>query len=117
MAVPSLSSDGPAPMEAEPAQPAVEKKKKIIKKDVPVKAEGVAGYSQSQLNDLFEREHQMQSADKLQEDTNEAKNRLEEYIYSLRNKLYDTLAPYVKEVGVGSRWCSVWWCSVLFRCL
>lgn len=39
----------------------------------------------------------VQAADKLQEDTNEAKNALEAYIYSLRNKLYESLAPYVKE--------------------
>lgn len=35
----------------------------------------------------------------LQEETNERKNALEAYVYDLRNKLYDTLAPFVREVG------------------
>ncbi len=39
----------------------------------------------------------LQADDKLQEDTNEAKNALEAYIYSLRNKLYEGLSPYVRE--------------------
>lgn len=35
--------------------------------------------------------------DRVQEETSERKNALEAYIYSLRNKLSDTLAPYVTE--------------------
>lgn len=41
---------------------------------------------------------QMSAADKLQEDTNEAKNALEAYIYDLRNKLYENLGPFVQQV-------------------
>eukprot|EP00879_Flechtneria_rotunda_P008105 GHRR01008489.1.p1 GENE.GHRR01008489.1~~GHRR01008489.1.p1 ORF type:complete len:469 (+),score=257.62 GHRR01008489.1:1526-2932(+) len=103
--------DGPAPMEAEAApaaqpaaQPAaaqpqvvMEKKKRIKKTPLTVAASQVAGRSQQQINELFEKEGQMQSADKLQEDTNEAKNTLEAYIYDLRNKLYEGLGPYVQE--------------------
>ena len=33
----------------------------------------------------------------MQEETSERKNALEAYIYSLRNKLYDALAPYVTD--------------------
>lgn len=50
----------------------------------------------------------MAAADKLQEDTNEAKNALESYIYDLRNKLYENLGPYVQEVR-GSSGC-FWQC-------
>ena len=35
--------------------------------------------------------------DKIQEATNEAKNALEAYVYSLRNKLYDQLSDYVTD--------------------
>ena len=89
--------EGPPPPPAE-AAPEVIKKKKVLKKDVSVAATAVGGYNQQQLNDYFEAEGRMQSADKLQEDTNEAKNALEAYIYSLRGKLYEGLAPFVKEV-------------------
>jgi hypothetical protein len=90
-------AEGPPPPPVE-AAPEPIKKKKVIKKDVSVAAASVSGYSQQQLNDYFEAEGRMQSADKLQEDTNEAKNALEAYIYSLRGKLYEGLAPFVKEV-------------------
>ena len=33
----------------------------------------------------------------MQEETNDAKNALEAYIYGLRNQLHDRLAPYVQE--------------------
>lgn len=35
--------------------------------------------------------------DRVQEETSERKNALESYIYSLRNKLSDSLATYVTE--------------------
>ena len=35
--------------------------------------------------------------DRVQEETSERKNALESYIYSLRNKLADSLASYVTE--------------------
>jgi len=89
-------TEGPPPPPAE-AAPEVIKKKKVLKKDVSVAATAVGGYNQQQLNDYFEAEGRMQSSDKLQEDTNEAKNALEAYIYSLRGKLYEGLAPFVKE--------------------
>ncbi|KXZ55613.1 hypothetical protein GPECTOR_2g1163 [Gonium pectorale] len=89
-------ADGPAPMDtAAPA--AAPKKKKVKKSDVPFQPSGVAGYSRATLDDYFEKEHQMQAADRLQEETNERKNALEGYVYDLRNKLYDVYAPYIKE--------------------
>ena len=35
--------------------------------------------------------------DRVQEQTNEAKNALEAYVYGLRNKLYDALSDYVTD--------------------
>lgn len=79
----------------------MEKKKRTKKMPLNINAVSVAGWSQQQLNDFFEKEGQMAAADKLQEDTNEAKNALESYIYDLRNKLYEHLGPYVQEVRLG----------------
>jgi heat shock protein 4 len=80
----------------------MEKKIKVKKSALPVSSVSVAGWTSAQLNDFFEKEGQMAAADKLQEDTNEAKNALEGYIYDLRNKLYESLGQYVQEVrGLG----------------
>ena len=46
---------------------------------------------------LYEKECHMALQDKVQEATNEAKNALEAYVYSLRNKLYDQLSDYVTD--------------------
>jgi hypothetical protein len=86
-------------METEAGAVRMEKKVRVKKAALPVASEAVAGWSSSQLNDYFEKEGQMAAADKLQEDTNEAKNALEAYIYDLRNKLYEALGAYVQEVS------------------
>jgi hypothetical protein len=85
-------------METEAAAVRMEKKVRVKKSALPVTSEAVAGWTSAQLNDYFEKEGQMAAADKLQEDTNEAKNALEAYIYDLRNKLYEALGAYVQEV-------------------
>lgn len=93
---PDASRD--APMETDAAAaPAAGAKKKIKKVDVPLKAEGVNGYSKKQLDEYFEKEGQLQLADKLMEETNERKNALEAYVYSLRNRMHDVLSPYITE--------------------
>lgn len=76
----------------------MEKRVRVKKTPLTVTASGVAGADSKALLDLIEAEGQMFSNDKLQEDTNEAKNALEAYIYGLRSKLYENLAPYVQEV-------------------
>lgn len=85
-AAPDASRDAPMETDAAgaPAAAAAAGKKKIKKIDVPLKAEGVNGYSKKQLDDYFEKEGQLQLADKLMEETNERKNALEAYVYSLR---------------------------------
>ena len=46
---------------------------------------------------LHEKECQMALQDRVQEETNEKKNALEAYIYSLRGKLAEHLAPFASE--------------------
>lgn len=46
---------------------------------------------------LYEKECSMALQDRVQEQTNEAKNALEAYVYSLRNKMYDALAEFVTD--------------------
>lgn len=48
-------------------------------------------------NRLLEEEGQMAAADSLQRATDEAKNALEEYVYSLRSKVQGECAAFVKE--------------------
>lgn len=72
---------------------------RVKKTPLPVAASGVAGHDSKALLGLIEAENDMAANDRLQEDTNEAKNALESYIYDLRNKLYEGLGPYVQEVS------------------
>ncbi|KXN87253.1 hypothetical protein AN958_09044, partial [Leucoagaricus sp. SymC.cos] len=96
----------PAPMDVDkpaegvegaeaPAQPAPTKKKKVMKK-VPVAFE-VKNLSldKATLEAYREKESEMYAADKLVQDTEDAKNALEEYIYDTRGKLDDRYAPFV----------------------
>ena len=46
---------------------------------------------------LYEKECQMALQDRIQEETNEVKNALEAYVYSLRGKLADAYADYSTE--------------------
>ncbi len=55
------------------------------------------GLHASGMQALYEKECHMALQDKVQEATNEAKNALEAYVYSLRNKLYDQLSDYVTD--------------------
>lgn len=95
-------------------QPAAEKKEgddeieeekepeyKIVKKIVKVQDLNVEYFGQSIspkiLNELVEAENSMVSSDKLIAETEEKKNALEEYIYTLRGKLEDEYAPFASE--------------------
>lgn len=51
----------------------------------------------SAVQALYEKECHMALQDRVQEQTNEAKNALEAYVYGLRNKLYDQLSEYVTD--------------------
>lgn len=95
------ATDAAAPMDTDTAPPAdapakTIKKKKVSKTDVPFNAH-TAAPSAAELQRMFEAECELALQAKVQEETNERKNALEAYVYSLRNKLYDVLAPYVTE--------------------
>lgn len=85
--------------DAAAAPKAAEKKVRTIKHDVPFTAAAANALSPKQVADLHEKEVAMQAADRLQEETNDRKNALEAYIYAMRNKLHDGLAPYAKVRG------------------
>lgn len=80
----------PEGAEGEPPKP-----RKLVKKtDLPVKTQ----YNQLEtaaLEKLRESEASMHAADKLVADTEDRKNALEEYVYDMRGKLDERLAPFV----------------------
>lgn len=96
-AAPAAAAGGEAATAAAMETDVKEVKKKTKKLDVPFKTSGSAGYTLKELDDYFEKEGQLQAADRLQEETNEKKNALEGYMYSLRNRMHDSLSPYIKE--------------------
>ncbi|QRW08367.1 heat shock protein HSP70 family protein [Ceratobasidium sp. AG-Ba] len=80
----------PEGAEGEPPKP----KRSIKKTDLPI----VVRYSNLEpaaLEQLRESENSMHSADKLVADTEDRKNALEEYVYDMRGKLDERLAPFV----------------------
>ncbi|KAI7836745.1 hypothetical protein COHA_009383 [Chlorella ohadii] len=89
------AANGEAPM-ATDAAPAKVTKKKVKKHAVPV-ASHTAALSSEQMAKLYEIEVELALQARVQNETNDAKNALEAYIYSLRNKLYDALSPFIRE--------------------
>lgn len=83
--------------EAEPKEPEY----KIVKKLVKVADLNVEYYGQtlsaSLLNDFHEKEFKMVADDKLVAETEEKKNALEEYIYTLRGKLEDEYKDFASD--------------------
>jgi len=72
-----------------------EHKKKLVKKDLPVVTTNLSMDKQV-LESLKEIEMSMHESDKLIQDTEDRKNALEEYVYDMRSKVEDRLAPYVQ---------------------
>lgn len=72
------------------------KKKRTRKSNVTFTSQ-TAGMQTEQLQALYEKECSMALQDRVQEQTNEAKNALEAYVYSLRNKMHDALADFVTD--------------------
>mmetsp|Transcript_10607 Transcript_10607/g.36870 ORF Transcript_10607/g.36870 Transcript_10607/m.36870 type:complete len:821 (-) Transcript_10607:99-2561(-) len=89
------AEDGAAPMDAEAAD-APKTKKKTVRTDIPV-ASTFAGMAGPALQEATEREFDMALQDRVMEETKEKKNLVEEYVYSMRNKLYAELEQYVTE--------------------
>ncbi|KAF8515677.1 HSP70-domain-containing protein [Hysterangium stoloniferum] len=89
-----------APMEVDDAangdaEPAPKKKKKVIKRDVPL-VTGNNSLEKSILETFTEKEGKMYASDKLVMETEDRKNALEEYVYDMRGKLEDRYAVYVQ---------------------
>lgn len=93
---------GPPPPPVDEAMPdataaeAAPKKKKVKKTAVAFTAH-TAALSAEQLQRLYETECEMALQARRQEETNDAKNAVEAYVYSLRNALGAALAPYVRD--------------------
>lgn len=79
--------------EEEPAKP----KAKIKTKKVAVNftSANTGEISEEKVQKLFETESEMALQARIQEETADAKNAVESYVYSLRNDLYDRLASFV----------------------
>mmetsp|Transcript_2600 Transcript_2600/g.9505 ORF Transcript_2600/g.9505 Transcript_2600/m.9505 type:complete len:404 (-) Transcript_2600:150-1361(-) len=92
------------PMETEAAPKEEEKpkaeekkaKKKIKKTDLPI-ASVMGGMGPTELEQAVEKEFNLALQDRVMEETKDRKNAVEEYVYSMRNKLFDVLEPYVTE--------------------
>ncbi|KAL7281832.1 hypothetical protein ACG7TL_005155 [Trametes sanguinea] len=91
----------PAPMQVDGAegqqqQPEPPKKKKVVKKkEVPFVWQSTS-LDPAVLEQFKELEAQMHAADKLVQDTEEAKNGLEEFVYDTRSRLDERYAPFVQ---------------------
>lgn len=85
--------DEAAPMETEPAPPTKELRKRTIKTDVPV-ASNVGGTPAAVLQQWVAEEYEMALQDRVMEETKERKNAVEEYVYGMRSKICEALAPY-----------------------
>ncbi|GAB6031373.1 heat shock [Chamberlinius hualienensis] len=74
------------------------KKAKMVVRQVDLPIDKVVHEtSQQQLNLYIEEEGRMVAADKLEKERVDAKNAVEEYVYDMREKINDALAPYVLE--------------------
>jgi heat shock protein 4 len=72
------------------------KKKKVRRTDLPVAEQNLA-LPMKTLNEMVELEANMASQDRLSLETAEKKNAIETYIYDMRSKLDDSLAPFTNE--------------------
>jgi heat shock 70kDa protein 4 len=71
-------------------------KKKVRTKKIPVPFEASTGeLSKEVIQQLYEAEVEMALQTRMQEETADARNAVETYVYSLRNRLYDALGPFV----------------------
>ena len=81
----------------EEAAAAAAKATKIKTKKIAVefKAAETGELSEEKIQKLFEAESEMALQARIQEETADAKNAVESYVYSLRNQLYEQLASFV----------------------
>ena len=88
----------PLPEDApEDAEPEFREVTKTVKKDALTIVAHTFALEGKPLNDLIEKENAMFAQDKLVAETEDRKNALEEYIYTLRGKLEEEYAPFASE--------------------
>lgn len=88
----------PLPEDApEDAEPEYKEVTKTVKKDTLIIEANTFGLTDAELNVLIEKENDMVAQDKLVAETEDRKNALEEYIYSLRSKLEEEYSPFASE--------------------
>lgn len=88
----------PLPEDApEDAEPEYKEVKKTVKKDTLQIEAHTFALSDSELNKLIEGENEMRAQDKLIAETEDRKNTLEEYIYTLRGKLDEEYAEFASD--------------------
>ena len=87
------ASDAPADAPAAPVAP--KPKVKTTKKVVSFTAANTGELSEKGVQKLFELESEMALQARIQEDTADAKNAVESYVYDLRNQMYDALSNFV----------------------
>ncbi|CAR25892.1 ZYRO0A10516p [Zygosaccharomyces rouxii] len=94
----TVKEEIPLPEDApEGAEPEYKEVTKTVKKDTLNIVEHTFGLKPEELNLLVEKENEMTSQDKLVAETEDRKNALEEYIYTLRGKLDEEYAPFASD--------------------
>ena len=88
--------DAPAAMETDAAPAVPQKKKKVKRTDTEVNTRG-SSLPLQELEAYINQENNMRAKDKLSEDTKQARNDLEGYILSARNKIYAEWEAFVTE--------------------
>ncbi|KAL6779903.1 HSP70E [Auxenochlorella protothecoides x Auxenochlorella symbiontica] len=85
-----------------PAPPVEKAKKKRVRKTAVAHSEATTARSEADLARLYEAEAEMALQARVQEETNDAKNAVEAYIYGLRNALRGSHAAFETEARVTS---------------
>lgn len=88
----------PLPEDApEDAEPVFKEVTKTVKKDTLGMTVETFGLNPVELNNLIEKENELTNQDKLVAETEDRKNALEEYIYTLRAKLDDEYSDFASD--------------------
>ncbi|QEU61172.1 Sse2/Sse1 [Kluyveromyces lactis] len=88
----------PPPADApEGTEPEYKKVTKTVKKDSLTIVAHTFALDEKTLNELIEKENELSAQDKLVFETEDRKNTLEEYIYTLRGKLDEEYAPFASD--------------------
>lgn len=94
----TVKEEIPLPEDApEDAEPEFKEVTKTVKKDALTIVAHTFTLSSEKLNQFIEKENEMFAQDKLVAETEDRKNALEEYIYTLRGKLEEEYSPFASD--------------------